>query len=82
MRLEGVELTSLLWHLAIHGQNADIIHFLEDNHVELKDKSYINKSFTNQSNVTTTTLLITLKQLYAKWWRKFTGYNQPMSQIS
>ena len=40
LRLEGVELTPSLWPLAIHGQNSEIIHFLEDNHVELKDKSY------------------------------------------
>ena len=40
LRLEGVELTPSLWLLAIHGQNSEIIHFLEDNHVELKDKSY------------------------------------------
>ena len=40
LRLEGVELTSSLWLLAIHGQNAEMIHFLEDNHVELEDKSY------------------------------------------
>ena len=40
LRLEGVELTSSLWSLAIHGKNAEMIHFLEDNHVELKDKSY------------------------------------------
>ena len=39
LRLEGVELTSSLWPLAIHGQNAEIIHFLEDNHVEFKDNS-------------------------------------------
>ena len=40
LRLEGVELTPSLWPLAIHGQNAEMIHFIEDNHVELKDKSY------------------------------------------
>ena len=40
LRLEGVELTPSLWPLAIHGQNSEIIHFLEDNHVELKDESY------------------------------------------
>ena len=40
LRLEGVEITPSLWDLAIHGQNAEIIHFLEDNHVEIKDKSY------------------------------------------
>ena len=40
LRLEGVELSSSLWPLAIHGQNSEMIHFLEDNHVELEDKSY------------------------------------------
>ena len=40
LRLEGVELTPSLWLLAIHGQNSEIIHFLEDNHVELEDESY------------------------------------------
>ena len=40
LRLEGVELTPSMWLLAIHGQNAEMIHFIEDNHVELKDKSY------------------------------------------
>ena len=40
LRLEGVKLTPSMWLLAIHGQNAEMIHFIEDNHVELKDKSY------------------------------------------
>ena len=40
LRLEGVELTSSLWLLAIHGQNSEIIHFLEDNHVKIEDMSY------------------------------------------
>ena len=40
LKLEGVELTSSLWPLAIHGQNSEIIHFLEDNHVELEENSY------------------------------------------
>ena len=40
LALEGVELNPSLWPLAIHGQNSEMIHFLEDNHVELKDKSY------------------------------------------
>ena len=41
LRLEGVELTQSMWYFAIHGQNAEIIHFLEDNHVELDDESCI-----------------------------------------
>ena len=40
LRLEGVKLTSSLRPLAIQGQNAKMIHFLEDNQVELEDKSY------------------------------------------
>ena len=40
LRLEDVELTPSLWPLAIHGQNSEMIHFLEDNYVELEDKSY------------------------------------------
>ena len=40
LQLEGVELTPSLWILAIHGHNSEMIHFLEDNHVELEDKSY------------------------------------------
>ena len=40
LRLDGVELMPSMWILAIHGQNAEMIHFIEDNHVELKDKSY------------------------------------------
>ena len=39
LRLEGVELKPSLWYFAIHGRNSEIIHFLEDNHVEIKDKS-------------------------------------------
>ena len=38
--LEGVKLTPSLWPLAIHGKNPEMIHFLEDNHVELEDESY------------------------------------------
>ena len=39
LRFEGVELTPSLWPLAIHGQNAEMIHFLEDNHSKLDDRS-------------------------------------------
>ena len=34
------QLTPSLWTLAIHGHNSKIIHFLEDNHVEIKPNSY------------------------------------------
>ena len=40
LRLNGAELTSSLWRFAIHGQNSEIFHFLEDNYVELEDTSY------------------------------------------
>ena len=40
LRHEGAKLESSLWPLSIHGQNAGMIHFLEDNHVELEDNSY------------------------------------------
>ena len=35
-----VKLTPLMWLLAIHSQNAQMIHVLEDNNVELEDNSY------------------------------------------
>ena len=38
--LKVPNLTPSLWPLTFHGQNAEMIHFLEDTHVELKDKSY------------------------------------------
>ena len=34
LQLQGVELTSSLWIYAIHSQNAELIHFLEDCDVE------------------------------------------------
>ena len=33
LRLNGVELKSSLWMYAVHGQSAEIIHILEENHV-------------------------------------------------
>lgn len=44
---EGVELTPSLWLCAVHGKNAEIIHILEENHIEPEDKNYkdcINES--------------------------------------
>ena len=32
--MNDVELTSLLWFYAIHSNNAELIHILEDNHVK------------------------------------------------
>ncbi|KAK8841639.1 hypothetical protein M9Y10_026579 [Tritrichomonas musculus] len=40
LRFGRVKLTESLWSLAIHGQNAELIHLLEDDHVDLKDKTY------------------------------------------
>ncbi|KAK8836363.1 hypothetical protein M9Y10_039706 [Tritrichomonas musculus] len=34
LRLNGIELTSSLWNFAIHGKNAEIIHLLEENHIQ------------------------------------------------
>ena len=38
--LNEVELTSSLWLYAIHGQNAEIIHILEENKVKLPNDFY------------------------------------------
>ena len=38
--LNEAELTSSLWLYAIHGQNAEIIHILEENKVKLPNDSY------------------------------------------
>lgn len=41
--MEGKEINPSLWIYAIHSQNAELIHFLEDCHVEpttYKEKSY------------------------------------------
>lgn len=40
LKINGVELPSSLWKTAIHGKNPEMIHVLEDNHVELDDKTY------------------------------------------
>ena len=40
LRLNRIELTPNLWLYAIHGKNADIIHLLENNHIEPNEKSY------------------------------------------
>ena len=40
LRLSNIELTSSLWLYAIHGQNAELIHLLEENHIEPSDKSF------------------------------------------
>ena len=40
LQMNNVELTPSLWLYAIHGSNAEIIHFLIENHIEPKDNSY------------------------------------------
>lgn len=43
LKNKGVELTPLLWLDAIHGKNSELIHLLEENHVEqvsVEVKSY------------------------------------------
>lgn len=38
--MNNVELTPSLWLYEIHGRNPEIIHLLEENHVEPYDKTY------------------------------------------
>ena len=41
MRVNGnVELTSNMWIYAIHSRNAELIKYLEDNHVSPPDNKY------------------------------------------
>ena len=37
LRMNNVELSPSLWLYAIHGNNAELIHLLEENKVEPKD---------------------------------------------
>lgn len=41
LRMNGVELLPSLWLYAINGNNPEVIHFLEDNHITPKDDTYI-----------------------------------------
>lgn len=41
LRFNKAELNDSLWFYSIHGQNPDIIHFLEDNKIEKNDKDCI-----------------------------------------
>ena len=36
-----VSINPSMWLYAIHGKNAEIIHYLEDNHINLEDKTYV-----------------------------------------
>ena len=40
LRMEGVPLTPSLWLYSIHARNADLIHLLEENHVDPEGESY------------------------------------------
>ena len=40
LQMNGVELTPSLWIYAIHGKNAELIHFLEENNVKPEDGTY------------------------------------------
>ncbi|KAK8871386.1 hypothetical protein M9Y10_007111 [Tritrichomonas musculus] len=40
LHINGVELSSSLWIFAIHGRNSEIIHFLEENHIQPEDTTY------------------------------------------
>lgn len=40
LRLNGVELTPTLWLYAVHGRNAELIHLLEESHVQPEDRTY------------------------------------------
>lgn len=42
LQIEGVKLEQSLWPFAIHGANAELIHLLEDNNINPKDKSFEN----------------------------------------
>ena len=39
--MNEAELTPFLWQFAIHGKNADIIHLLEDLHVEIESNDLL-----------------------------------------
>ncbi|KAK8887603.1 hypothetical protein M9Y10_038654 [Tritrichomonas musculus] len=40
LRLNNVQLTPSLWMYAIHSNNAELIHLLEENHIQPEDPSY------------------------------------------
>ncbi|KAK8840929.1 hypothetical protein M9Y10_027761 [Tritrichomonas musculus] len=40
MQMKGFELTSSMWTCAIHSRNAELIRYLEDNHVPRPENSY------------------------------------------
>ena len=49
-----VDLSPLLWIYAIHGQNPDIIHLLEENQIKPEDESYqkcLKESIKSHHNV-------------------------------
>ena len=42
LKFNGIELNSNLWLYLIHGRNAELIHLLEDNHINPNDLSYMD----------------------------------------
>ena len=44
LRLNNVELKESLWYYAIHGNNPEIIHLLEENHVQINEKNVFIES--------------------------------------
>lgn len=45
LQMNNVELKPSLWHYAINSNNADLIHLLEENHVQLNDNETFVKCF-------------------------------------
>ena len=44
LQSKGVPLTSSIWKYAVHGNNTQLIHILEDNNVEPTDATYVEKN--------------------------------------
>ena len=40
LRINGAKLTPSLWYFGIHGKNGEILHILEEDHIEIDDLSY------------------------------------------
>ena len=43
LRMNNAEITPSLWIYAIHGNNAEMIHIIEDYHIEVEDKTFYIK---------------------------------------
>ena len=68
LRKNGAELESSLWIYAVHGQNPEIINFLEENKIfpSKNDVLTFKKIFMRQSNVITMMLQIIFKKIIYK----------------